>query len=100
VECEQCQCQWVARGCDGAQCVIEMNMKHRTYLGCWLSEVRSRAAGCASRKRDAARLALSSGMGGVNGQLEQRVRVTCVLFRNELPFLVKSLYVGLACSGY
>ena len=48
----------------GAKYVIEMNMIHRTYLGCLLSGVRCRAAGCASRKRDVARLALSSGMGG------------------------------------
>ena len=39
-------------------------MIHRTYLGCWLSGVRCRAAGHASRKRDVARLALSSGMEG------------------------------------
>ena len=48
----------------GAKYVIEMNIKHRTYLGCCLSGVRCRAAGCESRKRDAARLALSSGIGG------------------------------------
>jgi len=36
---------------------------------------------------------------GVNGQLEQRVRVACVLFRNELPFLVKSLNVELFVGG-
>ena len=47
----------------GAKYVIEMNMIQGTYLGCCLSGVRCRAAGCASRKRDAARLALSSGMG-------------------------------------
>ena len=37
--------------------------------------------------------------GGVNGQLEQGVRVACVLFRNELPFLVKSLDVELFVGG-
>ena len=37
--------------------------------------------------------------GGVNGQLEQRVRITCILFRNELPFLVKSLDVELFIGG-
>jgi hypothetical protein len=47
----------------GAKYVIEMNMK--PYIP-WLVAVgvRCRAAGCASRKRHAARLALSSGMGG------------------------------------
>ena len=39
-------------------------MINRTYLSCWLSGVRCRAAGCASRKSDVARLALSSGWGG------------------------------------
>jgi len=79
--------------------VTEMNMIHGTYLGYWLSGVRCRAAGCQSRTRDAARLALSSGIGRVNGQLEQRVPVTCVLFRNELPFLVESLDVELFVGG-
>ena len=41
--------------------------------------------------------------GGVNGQLEQGVRVACVFFRNELPFLVKSLdlklFVGVSMFG-
>ena len=32
MEGEQCQCYWVVRGCVGAKYVIEMNMKHRTYL--------------------------------------------------------------------
>ena len=64
MESEHCHCYRVVRGCVGAKYVIEMNMKHRTYLGCCLSGVRCRAAGCASRKRDAARLALSSGKGG------------------------------------
>ena len=54
----------------GAKYVIEMNMIHRTYHGCWLSGVRSRAAGPLSRKKDVARLALSSVIGVVNGQLE------------------------------
>ena len=49
----------------GAKYVIEMNMIHRTYLGCWLLGVRYRAAGYASTKRDAAPLALSSGIGVV-----------------------------------
>jgi len=35
---------------------------NHTYLGRWLLGVRCRAARCASRKRDAARLALSSGI--------------------------------------
>ena len=50
----------------GVKYVIEMNIK--PYIP-WLLAVgvRCRAAGCASRKSDAARLALSSGMGGVNG---------------------------------
>ena len=61
MEGEQCQC---ACGCVGAKYVIEMSMQHRTYLGCCLLEVRCRAAGCASRQKDAARLALSSGIGG------------------------------------
>ena len=79
----------------GVRYVIEMNMKHGTYLGYWLSGVRCRTAGCQSRKRDAAGLALSSGIERVNGQLEQRVRITCVLFMNELHFLVESLDVEL-----
>jgi hypothetical protein len=79
----------------GVGYVIEMNMIHGTYLSYWLSEVRYRAAGCQSRKRDAARLALSSGIGRVNDQLEQRVWVACLLFRNELSFLVESLDVEL-----
>ena len=82
----------------GAKYVIEMNMIHRTYLGCWLSGVRYRAAGCDSRKRDVARLVLSSGRGGGNGQLEQGVRVACVLFKNQLG--CGSVRRGLACSGY
>jgi len=36
---------------------------------------------------------------GVNGQLEHRVRITCILFRNELPFLVKTLDVELFVQG-
>ena len=36
---------------------------------------------------------------GVNGQLEQRVRVACILFMNERPFLVKSLDVELFVGG-
>ena len=79
----------------GAKYVIEMNMKHGTYFVCWLSGVRCRTAGCESRKRDAARLAMSSGTGGMNGRLEQRVWVACISFRNELSFLVKSLDVEL-----
>ena len=59
---------WVAFGCVDAKYVIEMNMIHRTYLGCWLSGVRCRAAGCASRKTDVARLALSSGIGWEGGE--------------------------------
>jgi len=82
----------------GVRFIIVMNMIHGTYLGYWLSGVRCRAADCLSRKRDAARLALSSGI-GVNGQFEQRVRVACVLFRNELPFLVESLDVELFVGG-
>ena len=78
----------------GVKYVTEMNMK--PYVP-WplVVGVRCRVAGCASRKRDAARLALSSGIGKVNGQLEQRVRVACILFRNEVPFLVESLDVEL-----
>jgi hypothetical protein len=83
----------------GAKYVIEMNMIHHTYVGCWLSGVRCRTAGCVSRKRGAAQLALSSGKGGVNGQLERRVWVACVLFRTELPFLVESLDVERFVGG-
>ena len=79
----------------GVGYVIEMNMIDGTYLGYWLSGVRCRAARCQSRKRDAAQLALSSGIGRANGHLEQRVRVACVLFGNVLPFLVKSFNVEL-----
>ena len=82
----------------GVRYVIEMNKIYGTYLGCWLSGVRCRA-GCQSGKRDAARRALSSGIGRVNGQMEQRVRVACVLFRNKLPFLVESLGVELFVGG-
>jgi len=74
-------------------------MIHGTYFGYWLTGVKCRAAGCQSRKRDAARLALSSGIGRVNGQLEQKVRVVCILFRNEFPFLVESLDVELFVGG-
>ena len=74
-------------------------MIHGTYLGYWLSGVRCRAAGCQFRKRDAARLALSSVIGRVYGQLEQRVRVACLLFGNVLPFLVESLDVKLFVGG-
>ena len=79
--------------------VIEMNIIDGPFLGYWLSGVRCRAAGCQYRKRDAARLALSSCIGRVNGQLEQRVRVVSVLFRNELPFLVESLDVKFFVGG-
>ena len=50
----------------GVKYVIEMNMKPNIP---WLMAVgvMCRAAGCASRKRDAARLALSGGIWGVNG---------------------------------
>ena len=61
MEGEKSQCYWVARGCIGAKYDIKMNMIHRTYLGSWLSEVRCRTAGYASRMRDVARLALSCG---------------------------------------
>ena len=83
----------------GVRYVIEMNMIHATYLGYCLSGVRCRAAGCQSRERDAAQLALSIGIGRVNGQLEQGVWVACVLFRNVLPFLVESLNVELFIGG-
>jgi hypothetical protein len=95
VEVEMCQCYWVAHCCVGVRYVIEMNMIHGTYLGYWLSGVRCRAAGCQSRKRDPARLALSSGIGRANGQLEQRIRVAYRLFGNVLPFLVTCLNVEL-----
>ena len=83
----------------GVRYVIEMNMIHGACLGYGLSGVRCRAAGCQSRKKDAARLALSSGIGRVNGKLEQRVRVACVLYWNELPFLMESLDVELFVGG-
>ena len=37
MEGEKCQCWWVVSGCVSAKYVIEMNMIHRIYLGCWLS---------------------------------------------------------------
>jgi hypothetical protein len=37
--------------------------------------------------------------GGVNGQLEKRVWVDWVLFRNEPPFLVEGLDVKLFVRG-
>ena len=37
--------------------------------------------------------------GRVNGQLEERVRVASLLFRNELPFLVKRLDMELFVGG-
>jgi hypothetical protein len=38
-------------------------------------------------------------MGGVNGQLEKRVRVVWVLFPNEPPFLMERLDVKLFVRG-
>ena len=63
----------------GAKYVIKMNIVHRTYLGCWLSGVKFRAEAYASRKRDVARLTLSSGMGGgewpVGTEISSRLRI-------------------------
>ena len=83
----------------GVSYVTEMNMLVGIYLGYCLTRVRCRTVGCQSRKRDAARLALSSGIGRLNGQLEQRFPVACLLFRNELTFLVESLDVKFFVRG-
>ena len=78
VEGERGQCQWVACGCVGAKYVTEMNMK--PYLP-WLLVVKGQMKGSrvCVQEEGCCTIDLVKWYGGVNGQLKERVWITCVL---------------------
>ena len=83
-----------------ARCIIRMKTIHCTYQ--WLV-VGGQEQGSRLCVRDEGNCSTGSVMwcvGGVNGQIEKRVRVAWALFWNELAFLVEGLDVELFVRGW